>query len=159
MSMLVNQLELLNQDGCQSDYDMYCAKLWDSMRDSSAESQQSERCNTKYIHVRTATYIYLSSQHTEHTPSSPVTTPTKPVTQNNKNQRTREEGPADRQCKTHQGEPASQAQSSTTSPSNRHSLNIPTIAKNETRTKNSKRKRRKENTYFEKRKSDPFICH
>lgn len=116
MSMLVNQLELLNQDGCQSDYDMYCAKLLDSMRDSSAESQQSERCNTKYIHVRTATYIYLSSQHTEHTPSSPVTTPTKPVTQNNKNQRTREEGPADRQCKTHQGEPASQAQSSTTSP-------------------------------------------
>ena len=106
-----------------------------------SHSKVNDAIQSTYMYEQQPTYIY--HLNTQNTPSSAVTTPTKPFTQNNKNQRTREEGPADRQCKTHQGEPASQAQSSTTSPSNRHSLNIPTIAKNETRTKNSKRKEEK----------------
>lgn len=93
--MLVNQLELLNKDGCQSDHDMYQANSNGIQCGivQQSHSKVNDAIQSTYMYEQQPTYIY--HLNTQNTPSSPFTTPTKPFTQNNKNQRTREEGPAD----------------------------------------------------------------
>lgn len=161
MSMLVNQLELLNKDGCQSDHDMYQANSNGIQCGivQQSHSKVNDAIQSTYMYEQQPTYIYhLNTQNTplplqlrRQLSQSPKTTRTK--------EPERKAQLIDSAKHTKANLPARPKVQLRALQTNRHSLNIPTIAKNETRTKNSKRRKRKENTYFEKRKSDPFICH